>query len=192
MAGPARSAVHVDAAIGDCAFVLATSARSRELSLPVMSPAEAAAVLRARIDDGQKCAVLFGGERNGLSGDQVARAQGIISVPVNPAFASINLSQAALLIAYEWGQTNSVEKDTLPQAEELADPYVPANREYVTQFLNQLEIALERVGYFFPETSRSSRVRNLQTAFSRAGFTEAEIKTLHGIIKALTWEKKQQ
>jgi tRNA/rRNA methyltransferase len=177
----------VDEAIADCQYVVATTARQRELTLPVFSPAEAAVVLRDRIDADQRCAVLFGGERNGLSSDHVARADAIISVPVNPAFASINLSQAALLVAYEWAQATGDVKTVNPLLDEK-----PANREYVAQFLNQLETALDAAGYFFPEEKRPSRVRNLHTAFSRAGFTEPEIRTLHGVIKALAKPRKNQ
>ena len=53
-----------------------------------------------------RCAVLFGGERNGLSSDDVSHADAILSIPVNPAFASLNLAQAALLVAYEWSRAD--------------------------------------------------------------------------------------
>src|SRR5690606_3097069 len=76
----------------------------REALLPVLDPAEAAAALKARIDRGERCAVMFGGERSGLSNDDVLRADAIVSIPVNPAFASLNLGQAALIVGYEWAK----------------------------------------------------------------------------------------
>jgi len=170
----------VDEAIADCQYVVAATARQRDLKLPVMTPAEVASELKPRINAEQRCAILFGGERNGLSSDQVARADAILSVPVNPAFASINLSQAALLVAYEWSQLSSDGEETLPLAEEP-----PAAREYVGHLVDQLEASLEASGYFFPAEKKPSMTRTLRNMFARAGFTESEIRTLHGVIKSL-------
>ena len=89
-------------AVADCAFVFATTARGRDLTKPVMTPERAMEHARALSAQGQKVAVLFGPERAGLENDDVARANAIISIPVNPEFASLNLGQAVLLCAYEW------------------------------------------------------------------------------------------
>ena len=94
------------AALADCAFVLATTARPRECRLPVFDPAGAAAELKARVNRGEQCAVMFGPERSGLENDDVLRADAIVSIPVNPGFASLNIAQAVLVIAYEWAKAD--------------------------------------------------------------------------------------
>lgn len=172
----------VDDALGDCSYVLATTARMRELSLPVVTPAQAAASLQSRVANGARCAVLFGGERSGLSSDDVARADAILSIPVNPAFASINLAQAALIIAYEWSQQTAMVET--PAGDPMAaEP--PAAHEDVAHLYNHLEATLDRAGYFFPPEMREVMTRNLRVALIRAGFTESEVRTLRGVVKAL-------
>ncbi|MEM9617264.1 MAG: RNA methyltransferase [Pseudomonadota bacterium] len=174
-------------AIADCQYVIATTARMRELALPVLPPVEAAANLETRISAGQRCAVVFGGERSGLSSDDVARTDAILSVPVNPAFASLNLSQAVLLIAYEWSRASGVAAIENPMADEA-----PAKREDLSRFLDRFEASLDAAGYFFPPEKRSGMVRNLRAAFTRAGFTELELSALHGAIKALSRKAEDQ
>lgn len=174
----------IDEAIADCHYVLATTARPRELATPVMTPAEAAQNLKERIGKKQRCAVLFGGERSGLTSDDVARADGIISIPANPAFASINLAQAALIIAYEWGQC----VETINERDLGADCN-PAVRSEVQHFLRRLEQSLEEANYFFPAEKSDGMKRNLRAAISRAGFTKNEIHTLHGVVKALVRQR---
>lgn len=174
-------------AIADCQYVIATTARMRELALPVLPPVEAAANLETRISAGQRCAVIFGGERSGLSSDDVARADAILSVPVNPAFASLNLSQAVLLIAYEWSRASGLATIENPMADEA-----PAKREDLLRLLDRLEASLDVAGYFFPPEKRQGMVRNLRAAFTRAGFTELELSALHGAIKALSRKAKDQ
>lgn len=178
-------------AVADCQFVIATTARRRELMLPVMEPAAAAAELRRRIDAGETCAVVFGSERNGLSSDDVALCDAILSVPVNPAFASINLAQAVMIAAYEWscaardgGGYKTIET---PLAHEP-----PAPREDVTRLIAHLEGELDAAGYFFPPEMRPAMERNLRAALTRAGFTEGEIRTLRGVVKALSRKRNEE
>ena len=171
----------VDEAIADCQYVVATTARRREVPLPVLTPVEMAQALKKRVAAGERCAVLFGGERNGLSSDDVAHADAILSIPVNPAFASLNLSQAALLVAYEWSRADGAAPIENPMSETQT-----ATREELDQFLYRLESALDDSGYFFPPEKRPGMVRNMRAAFSRASFTELEVRTLHGVIKSLS------
>ena len=92
----------LEAAIADCSFVLATTARAHDQAKPVVGPAEAARQMAPRIAAGETVAILFGRERNGLENDEVALADRIVTLPVNPAFASLNLAQAVVIVAYEW------------------------------------------------------------------------------------------
>lgn len=178
----ARVFADVDGALGDCQYVVATTARRRELALPVLGPDAAAREMRGRIARGQRCAVLFGGERNGLSSDDVARANAIVSIPVNPAFASINLAQAALLVAYEWSRADD---SVAPIAGDLDTDHRTASMDDVARLYDHLEGELDAAGYFFPPEMRAAMTRSLRTALTRAAFTESEVRTLRGVVKAL-------
>ena len=170
----------LDAAIADCSFVLATTARPRELALPVYDPAAAADALAPKVAGGARCAVLFGGERAGLSNEDTARADGLVSIPVNPAFASLNLAQAVLVVAYEWARASG--KSSYASALEAAAPASKADFEH---FFSHLDDELEAGGFFFPPEKKPVMVRNLRAALTRGAFTEAELRTLRGVIKAL-------
>ena len=89
-------------AVADLNFVLATTARERDGFKPVRAPVEAARALRARGEGGQRTGILFGRERFGLFNEEIALADEIVTFPVNPAFASLNIAQAVLLMSYEW------------------------------------------------------------------------------------------
>ena len=87
----ARVFDNVAEAVADCAHVYATTVRKRGVTKPVLTP-EAAAQEMHRASG--RSAILFGPERSGLETDDVAVARAIVTVPVNPAFASLNLAQA--------------------------------------------------------------------------------------------------
>jgi len=167
-------------AIADCNYVLATTARPREALIPVLEPAEAANALKLRVERGEICAVLFGGERSGLSNDDVMRADTIVSIPVNPAFASINLAQAALIVAYEWARADGRKS----LAAELYDA-APASKENFERLIDHLIQELDASGYFLVPDKRPTVERNIKAALTRAGMTEAEVRTFRGVIKAL-------
>lgn len=177
----ARVFESTEAAVADCTFVAATTARSREILLPVLDPRALAQEMKQRIDAGERCAVLFGGERSGLSNEDVMRADAIVSIPVNPAFASLNLSQAAVVIAYEWGLV-----DGRASYESAIDRTLPASREDFDRLMDHLEAELDAARFFYPPEKRPLMARNLRAAFARAGFTESETRTLRGVIKALS------
>ncbi|MEM9170219.1 MAG: RNA methyltransferase [Pseudomonadota bacterium] len=167
-------------ATADCAYVLATTARSREILLPVLDPAEAADAMKPRIDEGARCAVLFGGERAGLANDDVMRADAIVTAPVNPAFASINLAQAVLLVAYEWARADGRAIFDSP-----LDGAAPASKADFDGLVDHLEAELDRAGYFHPAEKKPVMTRNLRAALTRAQFRDGEVRTLRGVVKAL-------
>src|ERR1700760_1325541 len=134
----------VEAAIADCTFVLATTARAHDQAKPVVGPAQAAALMAPRVAAGGTVAILFGRERNGLENDEVALADRIVTLPVNPAFASLNLAQAVVIVAYEWFKLQSGEK--LPFAMPQKSP--PAGKEQLLAFFASMERELEKVEFF--------------------------------------------
>jgi len=173
-------------AIGDMNYVFATTARSRDLIKPVMSPQRAMAEARARIGAGQKVGVLFGPERAGLQNDDVVRANALISVPVNPAFGSLNLAQCVLLLAYEWrrGDESSEAQISLSKAR-------PASAIEFEKFHEHLCQRLENVGFFWPEHKAESMEQNLRNMFSRMPMTDVDIRMLHGVVRALVKPQAQ-
>lgn len=167
-------------AVADCSYVLAATARPREMTLPVVDPRAAAAAMKPRIDRGEKCAVLLGRERSGLTNDEVIRADAILSIPVNPAFASLNIAQSAVIIGYEWALADgrgafASELDSAPAAP----------RADFDRLMAHLVDELDGAGYFFPPEKREVMERNLRVALARARMTESEVRTFRGVIKAL-------
>jgi len=177
----ARRFQRLEAAIGDCGRVYATTARPRELIKRVVTPRQAALEMRAAAARGERVALVFGPERTGLVNDEVALADTLVQVPLNPGFSSLNLAQAVLLLGYEWFQAGD---ETPPESLPLGDTR-PANRAELLNFFTRLESGLEEGGFFTSEAMRPHMTRNLRTLFERAGLTEQEIRTLHGVVFAL-------
>jgi tRNA/rRNA methyltransferase len=163
-------------ALGDVNYVFATTARPRDLTKDVVTPEEAMRQARNRIADGQSVGVLFGPERAGLENDVIARANAIVSVPVNPAFASLNLAQCVLLLAYEWRRQGT---DREVAGDDRAD------LEHVERLYDAVVGRLQKSGFFFPAGKEDSMKLNLRNLFSRMPLTEPDIRILHGVIKSL-------
>ena len=174
----------LESAVGDLNFVLATTARERDGFKPVRAPVEAARALRARGADAQRTGILFGRERFGLFNEEIARADEIVTFPVNPAFASLNIAQAVLLMSYEWMKSGlQSETDTAFSSPDAA----PAEKHQLKSFLDHLEEALAARGYFRPAAKKPKMVDNLRAVLTRPGFSEAEIKVLRGVLASLDY-----
>ncbi len=182
----ARVFGNLEEAIADCQYVLATTARKRELHLPVFEPPAAAEQLHHRIDADQTCAILFGPERAGLATEHVALAHGIFTIPVNPAFSSINLGASVLLAAYEWGcaagRTQSFGS--------RIDTATAATQGDVDGLVGHLVSALKDTGYFYPPEKREVMERNIRTVLTRVEFAQNEIHLLRGVVKALSEKRR--
>jgi len=174
------------AALADCSFVLATTARAHDQAKRVIGAVEAAREIAPRIDAGETVAVMFGRERNGLENDEVALADRIVTLPVNPAFASLNLAQAVVIVAYEWFKLTSGEE--LPFAMPEKSP--PAPKEQLLAFFASLERELEQVEFFRPPDKRETMQINLRNIFTRMQPTRQDIQTLHGVIMAIAEGRK--
>jgi tRNA/rRNA methyltransferase len=176
----------LEAAIADCTLVLATTARAHDQAKPVISPDAAAALLAPRVAAGESVAVMFGRERYGLENDEVALADRIVTFPVNPAFASLNLAQAVAVVAYEWFKLGSA--GALPFAMPQKSP--PAGKQQVQAFFAHLERQLDVIEYFRPLEKRATMLVNLRNIFARMQPTQQDIQTLHGIVDALSEGRK--
>jgi len=172
----------LEQAVADLNFVYATTARERDGFKPVRSPVVAAEMLRARFKAGEGTGILFGRERWGLTNEEVALADEIVTFPVNPAFASLNIAQAVLLMSYEWMKTGMEDVAAVPfQAMEQR----PSTKEQLFGLFNQLEEALDARNYFHPAGKKPKMVDNLRAVLSRRAFTEQEISVLRGVISSL-------
>jgi len=176
----------VEAAIADCAFVLATTARAHDQAKPVISPEQAAHELAAHVAAGTNVAVMFGRERYGLENAEVALADRIVTFPVNPAFASLNLAQAVALMSYEWFKLAS--GNALPFSMPVKSQ--PAGKAQIDAFFSNLERELDRLEYFRPEDKRATMLVNLRNIFARMQPTQQDIQTLHGIMMVLAEGRK--
>ena len=172
-------------AIGDCSFVLAATARNHDQAKPVIGAAEAAAEMAPRVGAGETVAVVFGRERNGLENHEVARADRIVTLPVNRAFASLNLAQAVVIVGYEWFKYAARE---LPFTAPERSP--PVTKQQLDAFFADLERELDKVEFFRPDEKRGVMSVNLRNIFQRIAPTQQDIRTLHGVVTALTQGRK--
>ncbi len=169
-------------AITDLNHVFATTARPRDMLKPMTTPRAAVAEMRAWDAAGERSGLLFGRETMGLDNDTLTLADAIIEVPTSPAFASLNLAQAVLLIGYEW----------LLSSVEPAEPVIrpgrtrPATRAELQTFFDHLERELDACGFLRNTEKRPTMVRNIRNLFLRAGLFEQELRTLHGIVSELS------
>lgn len=174
-------------AVADASFVFATTARDRDMTKPVYTPEAAMALAAQMIASGQRVAVLFGPERAGLENEDIARANAIVSVPVNPEFASLNLAQCVLLIGYEWMRQHSAQ-DAVTQ--EMAGTEWAANSE-IEHLAKHYEDRMEEAGFFFPEHKAASMKTNLRNMWSRLPLTRADVQMLHGTLRQMVrWKER--
>lgn len=169
-------------AVADLTYLVATTARQRDGFKRVLGPVEACANMRVRDRADQATGMLFGRERFGLSNEEISLADDIVTFPVNPAYASLNIAQAVLLMAYEFLKTRGAEDDTLPFA---GPDFAPAPRAELVGLFEQLEAALDARGYFRPPERKPAQTDNLRSVLSRPGFSVEEIRVLRGVISSL-------
>lgn len=167
--------------------VYAATARDRHMVKPVVTPRFAAAEMRKAEARGFSCGIIFGPERTGLHNDDVVLADAVLTLPLNPAFSSLNLAQAVLAVAYEWFQAG----DGTPPNELPLQDTRPATKDELVNFFGHLERELDAVGFFPTPETRPAMVRNLRNLFGRMALTEQDVQTLHGVVARLREPKKR-
>lgn len=170
----------VEEAVADCTHVYATTVRDRDMPKPVATPKESALQMHTLISSGERPAVMFGPERSGMTNDDIALADTILTVPINPEYGSLNLAQAVILVAYEYFQNAS---DT--PAYQPAHPEGLASKDDLVGLMEHLEGALDQKGFFKSEGRRAAQRRTLRNLLQNAEFSSQEIQTLRGVVKAL-------
>ncbi len=177
----ARLTASVEQALAGMQYVLATTARPRDMEKPVVGPREGLAELRARAQAGQRTAILFGPERTGLLNQDIAAADAILTLPVSQRFPSLNLAQAIATVVYEW----RVGAD-LPVPEVFAEQLAPpATRAELEGLFAHIEAEAEASGFYRPPEKAPIVKRNIRNALLRAQLTEQEVRTLRGLVKSL-------
>ena len=178
----------VGEAVADLEHVVATTARNRELSQRIVTPRHAAGEIRGWTGQGKKVGILFGPERTGLTNDDMVQADTALSIPLNPQFSSLNIAQAVLLVAYEWAATEE------GQPSERMSTYATrlATKDELQNLFEHLERALDQSGFLRNKAMRPSMVLNLRAFLQRAGMTEQEVRSFHGVIKYLAKHKHSE
>ncbi len=170
----------VRAAVGDLQYLYATTARERGQFKPVLTPSQAMA---ATATASGRRGLLFGPERTGLENDEIAIADAILTFPTNPAYASLNLAQAVLLVGYEWFKASQGDLAPTPVVPRPISP--PADREMTIAFFEFLEGKLDDTGFFRPVTKMPVMKRNLRNMFHRMQLTQQDVRTLWGAVVRL-------
>jgi tRNA/rRNA methyltransferase len=166
----------VEAAIADCSTVFASTVRRRDLVMPVVRPEEMADRIAA---SSARAGILFGPERSGLESEDVALANAIVTVPINPEFGSLNLAQAVILLAYEWSKRSELAQPTIKELE------APAPLGELDGLIRQLEDELDSKGYFHPPSRTQATKNTIRTIFTKTGWSSREVKAVRGIARAL-------
>src|SRR5690242_16961915 len=176
----------VQAAVADLDLVFATTARAHDQAKPVMAPEAAAREIVGHIAAGGGAGILFGRERAGLTNEEVALANRIVTFPVNPAFASLNLAQAVLLVGYEWFKLATAGE--LPFA--MPERSERASHHQIDAFFENLVRELDKVEFLRPREKRDTMLVNLRNIFTRMDPTKQDMHTLHGVVMAIAEGRK--
>ena len=172
-------------ALGDFHFTFATTARSRDLAKTVYSPEAAMTLAAEKIASGQKVAILLGPERAGLENEDIAQANAIVTVPVNPEYPSLNLAQCALLMGYEWRR---VTEQVVARDEVLAGTELATGVD-IDHLAGHFEAELEAAGFFFPPHKVRAMKTNLRNLWSRMPLTTHDVRTFHGMLRQLARDR---
>jgi tRNA/rRNA methyltransferase len=205
----ARISESVGEAVANCQFVLATTARDRAMNLPVLNAREAMQEVAARSAHGQRCAVLFGAERTGLENEEIMLANAVVTIPVSPDYASLNLSHAVSVLCYEWRMAQPLPAGEVGEQRETGEgkhaslpliPHpkfahanfdlshrerLPAPRAELEGLFTQLEAALDAKNFWNTPEKKPTMWRNIRASLLRADLTSQEMSTWRGIVRAL-------
>lgn len=181
-------------ALADLHHTLASTARPRGLDKDVVGPGEAARRARGLAAAGRRVGLLFGPERTGLTNDELLLADAIVSIPVNPGHASLNLAQAVLLCAYEWlraaeGRGAAAEGGDADAAADAAAAQAgrePATKAEVAGLVEHLVRELDEVDFFRSPDRRGSLIHAITVLLERRRLARPEVHLLRGIVKDLS------
>lgn len=169
-------------AISDLQYVLATTARHRDQTKMVYNADAGAKEVADKLKGNALCGFMFGPERTGLRNEDVSLADAIINIPLNPQHCSLNLSQAVLLVGYEFYKIYN----ELFSSEFVTNHTTIANKEKVMLFCSHIENKISDFANYKDENKKEKLLINLRNIFTRSQMTEQELNTLYGIINYLS------
>lgn len=174
---------NIKLATEDCSYLLATSARIRDINKPVYNIKEGIKKLINAQNNGLKTAIIFGGEKSGLNNEDIVKADALININNNKKFSSINLSMSVLLICYEWFNNNRLSKNMTQVA--VNKEKILANKSELNYFIDKLVSILDDTNFFNPDEKRKIMINNIEAIFTRNQLTLQELNTLHGILSSI-------
>jgi tRNA/rRNA methyltransferase len=179
----------LEEALADLSLVFATSARKHDLAKTVVGPENAGTRSVVASAEGMRVGYVFGREAWGLTNEEVTLCDDVLTLPVDPDCASLNIAQATIVCAYEWrrhalAHDGAVqEEDSLPIATPERSPI--ADKGAMQGLFDHLEGLLDVSGFFRPPEKRAGMIHNLRTLFQRARLNEQEVRTLRGVFSSL-------
>lgn len=172
-AGSVRTFSTLQEAFGEADLTIALTVRERDMHKPLYSPDDIPALLQKH----RSVAFVFGPERTGLSSDEVSWTQGILTLPMNPVYGSLNLAQAVLLVAYLCRSAFQTYQEVPPPSP------VGASSKTLVDAADHLESLLVASGFFHPPALQARMARNLRNMMMRLPYTEQEVRSLRGLIR---------
>jgi tRNA (cytidine32/uridine32-2'-O)-methyltransferase len=166
-------------AVASCGFVVGASARQRSVPCPVVDPRECAAEVWRKLERNE-VAVVMGPEQSGLTNEDLAVCQRLVSIPTDAHYGSLNVAMAAQIICYELRMVGIGHRAAAHETREA--PLATAGE--LAGFHKHLEQALEKAGFFDPHHPRRLKLK-LRRVFQRAELDRNEINILRGVLSAL-------
>ena len=190
-------------AIADCRMVVGTSARARQLAVPLLACREIAdeiGALSKTLPAGEKVAMVFGQERSGLSNESLDLCTRLLRIPCNPDFSSLNLGSAVQVVSYELSQAlvsvplgapqpmpgkwKSSADGAAQEPEVATDPdELPATSEVMGHFFDHLDRVMINTGFMNPDNPRLLR-RRVRRYFETNRPSGNEVAIFRGILAA--------
>ena len=165
-------------AIAECGLVVGTSARSRHLSFDLIEPRECAQQV-AQAAQTNDVAVVFGAERTGLTNEEIARCNLLVTIPTNPDYSSLNLAMAVQVLSYEIFLQTRAGAPAQPPLE------VPlASAAEMTRLYAHIEEVLDYID-FRDRTGGGNLMARIRRLFNRARLDQNEMNILRGILTAV-------
>jgi tRNA (cytidine32/uridine32-2'-O)-methyltransferase len=174
----ARIVSSLDEALGDCSFVVGTSAKDKRIPWPVLDARRAAAEIGAASRQGE-VAIVFGREDNGLSNDELMRCNLHLAIPTSEVYSSLNLAMAVQVVSYELHMLSAAP--SLPAEPDRDWDAAPATQANMERFFAHLEQTLSEIGFLNPAAPRQLMPR-LRRLYSRIRLDEMELNILRGIL----------
>ena len=183
-----RAYLDLSSGIEDLDYVFATSIRQRGLDKSVISLEEGIKMTNEMVLSGMKVGILFGPERSGLENKVIARANSIISIPVNPKYGSLNLGQSVLLTSYEWLRS----RHQTPNTYKITNSTQVAKLGEIEKLNDHLLEVLEKIGFFYPKAKVSSMKLNLRNMLSRMPITNFDVRLIRGMLRQVArWKNRK-